>query len=141
MADKLALGQKPTLSLELAKKIAEAAEAEAKKNSWPVVIAVVDDGGHLLCLHRLDEAQHGSVEIATRKAKSAVAFKRPTKSWEEALAGGRQGVLGLAGVVPSEGGVPLTYQGKIIGAIGVSGVKPSEDGQIAKAGAAVLGMN
>lgn len=138
MTEKNLLGQKPMLSLELAKKIVEAAETEAKKNSWPVVIAVVDDGGHLLCLHRLDEAQHGSVEIAMRKAKSAVAFKRPTKSWEEALAGGRQGVLGLTGVVPSEGGVPLTYQGKIIGAIGVSGVKPNEDGQIAKAGAAVL---
>jgi len=141
MTEKLILGQKPMLTLELAKKIAEAAESEAKKNSWPVVIAVVDDGGHLLCLHRLDEAQHGSVEIATRKAKAAVAFKRPTKSWEEALAGGRQGVLGLTGVVPAEGGVPLTYQGKIIGAIGVSGVKPNEDGQIAKAGAVVLGMS
>ena len=141
MNEKLELGQKPVLTLELAKKIVEGAETEAKKNSWPVVIAVVDDGGHLLCLHRLDEAQHGSVEIATRKAKSAVAFKRPTKSWEEALAGGRQGVLGLTGVVPSEGGVPVVYQGKIIGAIGVSGVKPNEDGQIAKAGAAVLGVS
>jgi len=141
MTEKLMLGQKPVLSLDLAKKIAETAEAEAKKNSWPVVIAVVDDGGHLLCLHRLDEAQHGSVQIAIEKAKAAVAFKRPTKSWEEALAGGRQGVLGLTGVVPAEGGVPLTYQGKIIGAIGVSGVKPNEDGQIAKAGAVVLGMS
>ncbi|HYA38864.1 MAG TPA: heme-binding protein [Candidatus Methylomirabilis sp.] len=139
MTEKLMLGQKPVLSLDLAKKIAEAAEAEAKKNSWPVVIAVVDDGGHLLCLHRLDEAQHGSVQIAIEKAKAAMAFKRPTKSWEEALAGGRQGVLGLTGVVPAEGGVPIAYQGKIIGAIGVSGVKPSEDGQIAKTGAAVLG--
>lgn len=141
MTENFVLGQKPVLILELAKKIADAAEAEAKKNSWPVVIAVVDDGGHLLCLHRLDEAQHGSVQIATEKAKAAVAFKRPTKSWEEALAGGRQGVLRLTGVVPAEGGVPLTYQGKIIGAIGVSGVKPSEDGQVAKAGAAVLGTS
>ena len=137
MTDNL-LPVKSVLTLATARKIIAAAEAEALQHDWPVVIAVVDDGGNLICLDRLDSAQFGSVEIAIRKAKAAVAFKRPTKAWEDALAGGRQGVLGLPGVVPSEGGVPLTWQGKIIGAIGVSGVKSSEDGQIALAGAKVL---
>lgn len=132
------LTEKPALTLAAARKIVAAAEAEAQKHAWPVVIAVVDDGGNLICLQRLDNAQFGSVEIAIRKATAAVAFKRPTKAWEEALASGRQGVLGLPGVLPSEGGVPLTWKGQIVGAIGVSGVKSSEDGQIARAGAAIL---
>lgn len=129
---------KSVLTLATARKITAAAEAEARQHDWPVVIAVVDDGGNLICLDRLDNAQFGSVEIAIRKARAAVAFKRPTKAWEDALAGGRQGVLGLPGVVPSEGGVPLIWKGEIIGAIGVSGVKSSEDGQIAIAGAKML---
>lgn len=137
MTDNL-LPVKSVLTLATARKIIAAAEVEALQHDWPVVIAVVDDGGNLICLDRLDNAQFGSVEIAIRKAKAAVAFKRPTKAWEDALAGGRQGVLGLPGVVPSEGGVPLTWKGKIIGAIGVSGVKSSEDGQIALAGARIL---
>lgn len=130
--------EKPILSLALVKKIITAAESEALKNSWPVVIAVVDDGGNLICLQRLDEAQYGSVELAIRKAQSAVAFKRPTKYWEEMLVAGQQRVLSFPGVLPSEGGIPLSYQNKIIGAIGVSGVRAAEDGQIARAGAAVL---
>ena len=133
------LTQKPALTLAIAKKIIEAAEAEALKQAWPVVIAVVDDGGHLICLHRLDNAQFGSVEIAIQKARSAMAFKRPTKAWEELLAGGQQRVLGLPGVLSSEGGVPLTWKGQMVGAIGVSGVKSSEDGQVARAGAGILG--
>ncbi len=137
MIDNL-LPVKSVLTLATARKIIAAAEAEARQHDWPVVIAVVDDGGNLISLDRLDNAQFGSVEIAIRKAKAAVAFKRPTKAWEDALAGGRQGVLGLPGVVPSEGGVPLIWQGKIVGAIGVSGVKSSEDGQIALAGAKML---
>lgn len=132
------LKEKPTLSLALTKKIMAAAEAEAIKNSWPVVIAIVDDGGNLLCLQRLDEAQFGSVELAIRKAQSAVAFKRPTKYWEEMLVAGQQRVLSFPGVLPSEGGIPLTYRQKIIGAIGVSGVRAAEDGQIARAGATIL---
>ncbi len=131
--------EKPILGLAVVKKIIAAAEIEALKNSWPVVIAVVDDGGNLICLQRLDEAQYGSVELAIRKAQSAVAFKRPTKYWEEMLVAGQQRVLSFPGVLPSEGGIPLSYQNKIIGAIGVSGVRASEDGQIARAGAAVLG--
>jgi glc operon protein GlcG len=138
MSNNNLLTEKPALTLAAAKRIIAAAEAEALKNAWPVVIAVVDDGGHLLCLERLDNAQFASVEIAIQKARAAIAFKRPTKVWEEMLASGQQRVLNLAGVVSSEGGVPLTWKGQIVGAVGVSGVKPSEDGQTARAGAAVL---
>ncbi|NWG87151.1 MAG: heme-binding protein [Hydrogenophilaceae bacterium] len=129
--------QKAVLTLAAAKKILAAAESEALKHQWPVVIAVVDDGGHPLCLSRLDGAQHGSVDIAIAKAQAAVAFKRPTRAWSEALTGGRLGVLGLPGVVPAEGGLPVVLDGSIIGAIGVSGVQPHEDGQVALAGTAV----
>jgi uncharacterized protein GlcG (DUF336 family) len=132
------LNEKPALTLATARKIIAAAEAEALKQKWPVVIAVVDDGGHLVCLHRLDNAQFASVEIAIQKAKAAVAFKRPTKEWEKMLAEGQQRVLNLPGVLASEGGVPLTWRGQIVGAIGVSGVKPSEDGQVAHTGAGIL---
>ena len=138
MPDNSMVLEKAGLTLAAARKIVAAAEAEALKHAWPVVIAVVDDGGNLICLQRLDNAQFGSVEIAIQKAKSVVAFKRPTKAWEELLASGQQRVLGLPGVMSSEGGVPLTWKGQIVGAIGVSGVKPSEDGQIARAGAALL---
>ncbi len=132
------LTEKPALTLAAVKKIIAAAEAEALKHVWPVVIAVVDDGGNLICLQRLDNAQFGSVEVAIQKARSAVAFKRPTKAWEELLASGQQRVLNLPGVLSSEGGVPIVWKNQIIGAIGVSGVKASEDGQIARAGASVL---
>ena len=138
MPDNSMVVEKAGLTLAAAKRIIAAAEAEALKHAWPVVIAVVDEGGNLICLQRLDNAQFGSVEIAIQKARSAVAFKRPTKAWEELLASGQNRVLGLPGVLSSEGGVPLTWKGQIVGAIGVSGVKSSEDGQIARAGAAIL---
>ncbi len=138
MPDEKMLREQPTLTLAAARRIIAAAEAEAIKNSWPVVMAVVDSGGHLLALARLDEAQTGSVEIAIKKARSAMAFKRPTKAWSDALVGGRQAVLALPGVMPTEGGVPISYQGKLVGAIGVSGVRPEQDGQIAAAGIAAL---
>ena len=138
MSNNNLLTEKPALTLAAVKKIIAAAETEALKHGWPVVIAVVDDGGHLLGLERLDNAQFASVKISIQKARAAIGFKRPTKVWEEMLASGQQRVLNLAGVVTSEGGVPLTWKGQIVGAIGVSGVKPSEDGQIASAGAAVL---
>ncbi len=139
MARDETLPEQPVLTLVAAKKIVAAAAAEAEKNGWRVVIAVVDAGGHLIALERLDEAQVASVEIARQKAWSAAAFKRPTKAWEEALAGGRQGVLRLEGAVPSEGGVPLVYRGRLVGAVGVSGAQPWEDGQVARAGAEALG--
>ena len=136
------LADKKALTLEAAKKIAVAAEAEAKKNSWNVVIAIVDDGGHLIYLQRMDGTQTGSVDVAIKKAQTAINFKRPTKVFEDAVAGGRQVILALHGALPIEGGVPVTVGGQIIGAIGVSGVKSTEDGQIAKAGAdAASGLN
>jgi len=129
------LADKKALTLEAAKKIATAAEAEAKKNNWNVVIAIVDDGGHLLYLQRIDGTQTGSIDVAIKKAQTAISFKRPTKVFEDAVAGGRQVILALPGALPIEGGVPITVGGQIIGAIGVSGFKTFEDGQIAKAGA------
>lgn len=136
------LADKKALTLDAAKKIAAAAEAEAKKNSWNVVIAIVDDGGHLLYLQRMDGTQTGSIEVAIKKAQTAMSFKRPTKVFEDAIAGGRNALIALHGALPIEGGVPVTVGGQIIGSIGVSGVKSTEDGQIAKAGAdAAAGLN
>lgn len=132
------LTDKKSLSLTAARKIAAAAEAEAAKNKWNVVIAVVDDGGHLVYLQRMDGAQTGSVEVAIRKAKSAQAFKRPTKVFEDAIAGGRTALLALEGALPLEGGLPLMAGTQLIGAIGVSGVTAQQDGVIAKAGADLL---
>jgi uncharacterized protein GlcG (DUF336 family) len=132
------LATKKSLTLEAARQIAAAAEAEARKNNWNVVIAILDDGGHLVYLQRMDTTQVGSVEVAIAKAKSAVFFKRPTKAFEEALSGGRTAILRLPNAVPVEGGVPLIADGVVIGAIGVSGVQSNQDGQIAQAGAAAL---
>ena len=131
---------KKAVTLELARKVAAAAEAEAVRNSWNVVIAVVDDGGHLVYLQRQDGTQNGSIEVAQRKARTAINFKRPTKVFEDAIAGGRTAILGLVdlGILPLEGGVPLVYQGQMIGAIGVSGVTSQQDGMVAKAGAEAL---
>lgn len=131
------MNDRKVLTLDAARKVAAAAEAEAMKNRWNVVIAVVDDGGHLIYLQRLDGTQNGSIEVAQRKARTAVNFKRPTKVFEDAIAGGRTAVLALTevGAFPLEGGVPLMYQGQIVGAIGVSGVTSQQDGVVAKAGA------
>jgi uncharacterized protein GlcG (DUF336 family) len=133
------LAEKKVLTLEGAKKVAAAAEAEAKKNNWNVVIAVVDDGGHLVYLQRIDGTQTGSIDVAIQKARTAQAFKRPTKVFEDAIAGGRNALLALHGALPLEGGLPIVVGGQLVGAIGVSGVKSTEDGQIAKAGADSLG--
>jgi glc operon protein GlcG len=130
---------KPVLTLDDAKSIAAAAEAEAMRNSWRVVIAIVDDGGHLLYLQRNHGTQFGSVEIAIQKARAAVALQRPTKVIEDAVLGGRLIHLALPGVLPAEGGVPLMHDNQIIGGLGISGVRSSEDGQIAQAGVAALG--
>lgn len=132
------LSEKKALTLDMVKKIAAAAEEEAIKNKWAVVIAIVDEGANLIYLQRLDEAQIGSIEVAIKKARSAALFKRPTKAFEDALAGGRMGILALPGAIPSEGGVPIVVDGKPIGAIGVSGVTSAQDGQIAKAGVDTL---
>lgn len=130
---------KPILTLDDAKKIAAAAEAEALRNSWRVVIAIVDDGGHLLYLQRNHGTQFGSVEIAIKKARAAVAFQRPTKVAEDAVLNGRLVHLVLPGALPAEGGIPLMHNDQVIGGLGISGVRSPEDGQIAQAGAAALG--
>lgn len=133
------LAQKTTLTLGGAKAVAAAAEAEAAKNRWPVVIAIVDDGGHLLVVQRMDQAQLGSIDVAIGKARSAVLFKRDTKQWEETLKGGRLAPLAFPNLLPAEGGIPIEVRGQIVGAIGVSGVKPDQDVQVARAGAAAVG--
>lgn len=135
------MASKPVLTLEDAKRIAAAAQAEAQRNDWSVVIAVVDDGGHLLYLQRSHDTQFGSVETAIQKARAAVAFQRPTKVSEDAVLGGRLIHLALPGVIPAEGGVPLMLDGIIVGGLGISGVRSSQDGQIAAAGVAALTKN
>ena len=127
----------PAITLEQAKGVMAGAEAEAEENNWPVVIAIVDTGGNVVLLQRLDNAQFGSVEVARQKAWSAAAFRRPTKVFQEAIAGGGANLrlLRLEGASPLEGGIPLVVDGQIIGAIGVSGVTSEQDAQIAQAGA------
>ncbi len=132
------LADKKVLTLEAAKKVAAAAEAEARKNNWTVVIAIVDDGGHLVYLQRIDGTQTGSIEVAIQKARTSQAFRRPTKVFEDAIAGGRNALIALHGALPLEGGLPIMVGGQMDGAIGVSGVKSTEDGVIAKAGAEAL---
>lgn len=128
------LADRKGMTLDAARKVAAAAEAEALRNKWNVVIAVVDDGANLVLLERMDDAQIGSIEVAIAKARSAVSFKRPTKAFEDAVAGGRNAILGLPGALPLEGGLPLLVDGRVVGAIGVSGVTSQQDGIIAKAG-------
>ena len=126
----------PAITLEQAKKIMAGAEAEAKKNSWPVVIAIVDSGGNVVMLSRLDNAQWGSNEVAMDKARSAVAFRRPTKVFQDLIAQGGANLmlLNLSGASMLEGGIPIVADGKIIGAVGVSGVTSQQDAQIGQAG-------
>ena len=127
-----AQSQQPALTLEAATRIADAAQAEATRNKWNVVIAIVDAGGYLVHLRRLDGTQLGSVAVAEEKAKSAALFRRPTKAFADAVASGRTAVLGLPGAIAIEGGVPLVSGGQVIGAIGVSGVTSEQDGQVAR---------
>lgn len=126
---------KKALSLADARQIATAAEAEALRNDWSVTIAILDEGGNLIHLHRLDDAPVGSVRVAQEKARTAFLFKRPTKMIEDLIAGGRTAMLTLPGATPIEGGLPLLNEGDLIGAIGVSGVQSPQDGQVAQAGA------
>ncbi len=127
------------ITIEQAKKAMAAAEAEARKNNWSVVISIVDGGGHLVMLQRLD-AQTGSIEIATGKATTSAALRRPTKAIEDGLAAGGAGlrILSVRSVTALQGGVPILLDGKIIGAIGVSGVTAQQDEVVAMAGAAAV---
>ena len=127
------------LTLAAAQTITHAARAKAVAEGWTVVIAIVDDGGHLVLLERADGTQKGSVVVAQEKAKTAVLFKRPTKALEDAVLGGKVHMLSLPGATLIEGGLPLvTADGALVGAIGVSGVLSSQDGQVAAAGVAAF---
>ena len=122
------------ITLDAARKAAAAAEGEARKNGWRMAIAIVDTHGTLVYYLMLDDTQTGSVNIALEKAKTAAMFRRPTKEFEENVASGRLAILGLPGVTPVEGGLPIVIGGRIVGAIGVSGMSSAQDGVAAKAG-------
>ena len=126
----------PAITLEQAKKVMAGAEAEANKNKWNVCIAVLDSGGNLVMMHRMDGAQFGSLEVAREKAYSAVAFRRPTKVFADLVekGGGNLRLLRVPGASVLEGGIPIVHDGKIIGAVGVSGGTSQQDAQIAQAG-------
>jgi uncharacterized protein GlcG (DUF336 family) len=128
------------ITLDQAKRVLAAAEAEAKKNNWNVVISIVDTAGQLVTMSRLDNTQFGSVEVAREKAYSSVAFRRPTKVFQDSIAKGGENIrlLGLTGASMLEGGIPIVVDGKIVGGIGVSGVTSAQDAQIAQAGIDVL---
>jgi len=128
------------ISLEQAKKVIAGAEAEAKKNNWNMVIVVLDSGGNLVMLERMDGTQLGSIEVAKDKAYSAVLFRAPTKMMQDRLAQGGVylRVLKLRGAMPGDGGIPILVDGKVVGAVGVSGAAFEEDGQVAKAGVDAL---
>ncbi len=132
------LATKRALTLEIAKEISAAAEAEAVKNNWTMVIAIVDDGGRLMHLIRRDGTQYGSIDVAQDKARTAIAFRRPSKALEDAVAGGRNAILALNGATPIEGGIPIVVDGEMVGAIGVSGGSSAQDGQVAQAGVSAL---
>ena len=129
--------EKTALTLEGAKQIAAAAETKAKHEGARVVIAVVDEGGSLLLLERLDDTQVASVNVGIDKARTAAIYRRPSKVFEDQVKNGRISALALHGAVALQGGVPITVNGKVIGAIGVSGETPQQDEDIAMAGAAV----
>ena len=128
------------ISLALAGTVMAAAEAEAIANQWPMVIAIVDSGGNLVMLHKLDQAQIGSIAIAQGKAETAANFRRPTKVFEDSVAAGGLGlrVLSMPNVTALEGGLPLLINGQVVGAIGVSGMRSTQDAQVAAAGAKAL---
>jgi uncharacterized protein GlcG (DUF336 family) len=132
--------QKKSVSLEDAKKAAAAAAAEAKKNKWNMAIAILDDGGNLVYFERSDETQIGSIDIAIGKARTAVAYKRPTKVLEDVLNSGQYAILSFPNTLPREGGLPILWDGKVIGSIGVSGGTSPQDAQVAKAGVEALSV-
>lgn len=132
------LSTKKSLNLAVSKVIVAAAEKEAMKNGWAMFITVIDEGGTVVALERLDDAQLGSLDVAIGKAQTSLKFKRPSKAFEDLISGGRNALLGLPGVTPIEGGFPLLAEGKVIGAIGVSGGTSQQDAQVAQAGVAAF---
>ncbi len=139
-----ALAQVPeygtAINLEAAKKVIAAAQTEARKNNWPVAIAVVDNHGFLVAYEKMDNTQTASVQVAVDKGVSAAMYRRPTKVFQDAVAGGGAGmrVLNLRGASTVEGGLPIIVGGKLVGGVGVSGVNADQDGVVAKAGADAL---
>jgi len=124
---------RPELTLEDCRKMSAAAEAEARRNKWNVVIAILDDGGHLLHLVRMDGATPANAAIAVEKARTAATTRRSSKMWEERIAGGRLSMLKMP-VLPVQGGLPIMVEGTCVGGIGASGVQSHEDEQIVQAG-------
>ena len=139
-ADAQTMSYGTPITAETAKQLAAPAIAEARKNQWPMAVAIVDTYGELVYFERMDDTQIGSVDVAIAKARSAARFKRPTKAFQDALAAGGEGlrILALNGAIPVEGGLPLLSGGRIVGAIGVSGGTSAQDGQVAAAGVAAL---
>jgi uncharacterized protein GlcG (DUF336 family) len=133
------LGTTKCITLEAAKKMMAAGEAEARKNGWNVAIAIADANGDLIMFQKIDDTQIGSVAVSQGKARAAALFKRPSRALEELIAGGKTAFLAVEGIIPLQGGVPVIADGKVIGAIGVSGVTSAQDEQVALAAAAVLG--
>ena len=123
------------INLETARKLVQAGQAFAKDNQWPMAIAIVDTGGNLVLLEKMDNTQLASIDVAIGKAKTANNFKRPTKVMEDAIAGGGAALrmLAVPGIFPVEGGEPIYFNGKIIGGIRVSGMQPGQDGKVVKA--------
>jgi|SRR5215471_19994877 glc operon protein GlcG len=132
------LGTTKFITLEAAKKMMAAGEAEAIKNGWNVAITIVGAHGDLIMFHKLDDTQPGSIAVSQGKARTAALFKRPSKALEEMIAGGKTAFLAVEGIVPLQGGVPVVVEGKIVGAVGVSGVTSAQDEQVAMAAIAVL---
>jgi uncharacterized protein GlcG (DUF336 family) len=133
------LGTTKFITLEAAKKMMAAGEAEARKNGWNVAITICDANGDLIMFQKIDDTQNGSIAVSQGKARAAALFKRPSRVLEEMIAGGKTAFLAVDGIVPLQGGVPVTADGRVIGAVGVSGVTSAQDELVAMAAVAVLG--
>lgn len=132
------LGTTKYITLEAAKAMMAAGEAEARKNGWNVAITIVDASGALIMFQKLDDTQNGSIAVSQGKARTAALFKRPSKALEDLIAGGKTAFLAVEGIVPLQGGVPVIADGKVIGAVGVSGVTSAQDEQVAMAAVGAL---
>jgi uncharacterized protein GlcG (DUF336 family) len=132
------LMEKKTVTLDAAKKIADAALAEAAKNKWDVIVWVLDEGGNPIVMQRMDGAQLGSIDVAQAKARTSLRFRRPSKAFADSMKSGNTSVMALPGVLPVQGGLPIEVDGKVIGAVGVSGATSEQDEQCARAGIATL---
>ena len=128
----------PAINLETAKKVAAAAAAEARKNNWNVAVAITDNHGTLVYYEMQDDTQTASATVAVEKARTSAGYRRPSKEFEDNVAAGRVAVMGLPGVTPVDGGLPIVVNGRMIGAIGVSGVTSAQDAQVARAGLEAL---